>query len=105
MNGTCDTLQRNLFTPSVDAQYEAFHAAHPDVYRFFRDAARKLQASGIRHYGIAALFELVRWHYYMERMDDDFKINNNLKPIYARRLMEQEPELRGFFELRERKVA
>jgi len=47
----------------------------------------------------------VRWHMEIEtRSDDGFKINNDFSSRYARRIMEQEPDLKGFFVTRRLEV-
>lgn len=90
---------------SIQERFEDFHAANPRIYdllvRFARDAKR----AGRRQYGIAAIFERVRWHIYIEtQRDDDFKLNNDYRSRYARMIMDREPDLAEFFELRELKT-
>jgi hypothetical protein len=36
----------------------------------------------------------------VETTDAEWKLNNNWTPYYARKLMANEPELKGFFEIR-----
>ena len=79
-----------------------YHAAHPGVYDLLVSLARCCRASGMTQYGIASLFERVRWHYHVDYGEGDFKLNNNHKAFYARMIMEREPDLRGFFETRDR---
>jgi hypothetical protein len=47
--------------------------------------------------------EVVRFHRALETTDPDFKLNNNYSSRYARILMDEEPELAGFFQTRELK--
>lgn len=90
-----DTLGSPLW-----ARFRVFHAANPDVYRELVVLARLAQARGRRRYGIKALFEVLRWARAATNSADEFKLNNNLAPYYARQIMENEPALAGFFELR-----
>jgi hypothetical protein len=62
-----------------------------------------LKRKGWNHYGIKAIVEVVRFHRALETTDPDFKLNNNYSSRYARILMDQEPELAGFFQTRELK--
>ena len=98
-------LQAHLFQPSIEAAFLEFHAENPDVYRELRTLAHSLKAAGRSHYGIKALYEVVRFHRALQTTDDHFKLNNNFTALYARMLMEQEPDLVGFFELRQRTAA
>ena len=82
-------------------KFEEFHRDNPHVYVELRKLAFKLVDRGWEHYGIMALWNVVRFHRHMETIaDDGFKLNNNHTPFYARRLMENEPGLGDFFETR-----
>lgn len=87
-----------------DCRFSEFHRENPDVYRELVKLARKLRDRGHAHYGIGALFEVVRFHRALETTDAVYKLNNNHRSRYARLIMEQEPDLRGFFETRELKT-
>lgn len=73
------------------------------MYAKLRKLALELQRKGHKHYGINGLCEVVRWHHALETTGE-FKLNNNHRPYYARMLMEKEPALEGFFELRNAKA-
>ena len=80
-----------------------FHEANPEVYQELRKLSLDLVDHGRERYGIGGLFEVLRWHRAMRTTDDeqeDFKLNNNYRALYARLLMLVEPRLRGFFETR-----
>jgi len=86
-----------------DAFYD-FHEANPHVYRMLVAMARRLKARGIDHYSIRKLWHVMEWEYIFKvSANSDFKLNNNYTSRYARLIMEQEPDLDGFFEVRERK--
>jgi len=82
-------------------KFKEFHRENPHVYELLRELALDLRDRGHKHYGINSLTEVVRWHHALETTDDDFKLNNNYRPFYARILMDNEPRLAGFFRLRE----
>jgi hypothetical protein len=84
-------------------QFIAFHQANPHIYSTLRSMALKMRREGISHYGMKGLFEVLRWQYALQTKGDPYKLNNNYTALYARLLMEQEPELHGFFETRRRR--
>lgn len=87
----------------ADADWWAFHLANPRVYALLRHYALQAQRAGQR-VGIRAIWERMRWYVQIETHDPtgfDFKLNDHLTSRYARYLMDQEPELRGYFEVRE----
>jgi hypothetical protein len=86
---------------SIQQAFEEFHAAHPEVYEYLVRLAFEAYQRGYRHYGIGALWERMRWHFQIEQnMDEEFKLNNNYRSRYARKIIAQHPELEDFFELR-----
>ncbi len=86
---------------SISARFAEFHAQHPEVYAHLRSLALDLRSRGWRHYGIRSLWERTRWHFQVEReMGEDFVLNDHFPAHYSRKLMEEEPGLHGFFEVR-----
>lgn len=91
---------------TIQERFDIFHASHPDVYAYLVALAFEVKRKGFRRYGIRPLCERVRWHFQIEKdMGEDFKINDHYLSRYARKLMEEHPELDGLFELRELKAA
>lgn len=90
--------------PGAD-EFEAFHAANPDVYSALVALARKftrqIQSGQI---GMQMLIEVLRWQVMVSTTDAEYKINNNHGPHYARLIMRQEPDLDGVFITRRRRV-
>ena len=86
------------------ARFAEYDAANPEVYDALRRFALEAKRAGRTHMGINMLHERVRWYTTIEARMDSFKLNNNWRPFYARKLMEKEPELAGFFELRRSKA-
>lgn len=85
---------------SLWKKFFEFHQQNPAVYEVVR-LARMTRAAGYPQYGIGALWEVARWHINMRTVGDEFKLNNNYRAYYARYIMSREPDLRGFFNLRE----
>lgn len=86
------------------ARFAEYHAANPQIYAALRRFALEAKRAGRERLGMKALFERVRWYTEVEAHGDNFKCNNNYTAHYARLLMEQEPELAGFFETRRAKA-
>ena len=91
---------------TIEAHFWEFHDNHPEVYREIVRRARQLKQKGFTHYGIKGIIEVVRWHFATTGPDAaGFKINNNFSSRYARLVEAHEPDLTGFFELRELRAA
>jgi len=80
-----------------------FHKSHPEVYDFFCNAAVQARMKGYSKIGARLLIERVRWECYIERKRENYKINNNNFPFYARIFVLNHPEYDGFFEFRKLK--
>lgn len=81
-------------------RFEQFHAAHPDVYDRLATHARKWKRRHPHRQSIAMLFEVLRYEEGLSTTGDPFKLDNSLRPFYARLLMDREPDLAGLFETR-----
>ena len=92
------------FVSPLERAFQEFHEKNPGVYSEIRDAALDLKRAGRDVYGIKSLIEVVRWHRNITTRGDEFKINNNYAPYYARLIMSREPELEGFFNLRAQRI-
>jgi hypothetical protein len=90
--------------PSLQARFEAWLAT-PDgqaMYGHIRTRALRLYDRGWRHFGIAALWEAARYDQALAVGPDaeGYRANNSFRSRLARRLMEDDPVLEGFFETR-----
>lgn len=64
--------------------------------------ARMLRSRGLKHYGMKAVFESIRFDWHIGLLGDgEYRLNNNHTSLLARRLMSHYSDLRGFFETRE----
>jgi hypothetical protein len=94
------------YTPgqTISQRFEVFHECNPQVYQALRQMALGMRKRGRKHYGMKGLFEKLRFDHAMQTVgDESFKLNNNYTALYARLLMESEPQLAGFFETRQRR--
>lgn len=84
-----------------DAEFQAFHRANPHIFEALRAKALEAKQNGLRTFGMKALVEDIRWDPKVRTSGKPWKLNNNHTAAYARLLMEETPELRGFFRLRD----
>lgn len=86
---------------TIQEEFEEFHRANPDVYNYLVSESRLAKAMGHEKLGIQMLWERLRWEVFIVRKADaTYKLSNNHTSRYARRIMEQEPDLAGFFMLK-----
>ena len=90
---------------SIQQRFNLFHRENPHVYQAIRTLALSMKRKGHATWSIKAIFEILRWSYAMTTTDQDFKLPNDYHSRYARLVMDQEPELEGFFETRELRAA
>ena len=82
-----------------------FHIYNPIVWTLFVKYTLDRINKGFKHYSVNGIFERLRWDTYnfadpAWSGEPDFKINNNFRPLYAKRFMEIYPEHSGFFRTR-----
>lgn len=70
-------------------EFEKFHADNPEVYRLFCYFTIQVINAGHSKYSAEAIFNQIRWYTTVETRGDDFKINNDYKPYYSRKFMEE----------------
>jgi hypothetical protein len=81
-----------------------YHKQHPQVWDMFVDFTNDRIKRGFKNYSAYAIFERIRWE--TDAADsadpdaDEFVLNNNYRPFYARWFMENFPEYEGFFRIR-----
>lgn len=89
---------------SLQDKFEKFDAENPHVYQLYRKFAAEAVDSGMKKLSISLVTERVRWEAkIVTRSDDNFKINNNHRAFYARKL-NQEPLFKDKFIIREQSV-
>jgi hypothetical protein len=97
------------YTPGKGLQerFEAFDAAHPEVYeeivRLARTMLTKKKQHKIKYLSMAMIFEYMRMQFVFESRHDrePYKLSNDFRSRYARKIMEQCPEFDGAFKLRD----
>lgn len=86
----------------IQLKFEAFAEDNPQVLVELVRLARQLKDRGHERHSIKCLFEVLRYNHAMNTQDrnTEFKLNNNYTSHYARLIMNQYPDLDGFFALR-----
>ena len=97
-----------LFQPTqkvtkLKAQWEACKKRNPSLIPELARLAREMKTYGHKRYSIDGLFHILRWETRAETGDLGLKMKNNYTAFAARDLMDQYPELKGFFQLRTQK--
>lgn len=89
----------------LEERFWRFHVENPDVFETLVKLARQAKAAGQTKYGVAALFEVMRWQHAMEkRPGEPFKLCNGYRAFYARLVMSSCADLAGFFDIREQRA-
>jgi len=97
-------VQSNFnFRKPLQERFEKFHSENPHVYQTLVFMCKQYQGRDHKDkLGARALVEALRWDWRMRttRDQDQPKINNDYSALYARLIMESEPDLEGIFEIR-----
>ena len=88
---------------TIQERFELFHAANPHVLNLLVALARQMKSRGRKRVGIGMLYEVLRWNYYQSTDDptSDYKLCNNYRSRYARKIMADNPDLDKFITFRE----
>jgi hydrogenase maturation factor len=86
----------------IEQAFIEFDTQNPEVYKQLVRLARQWRAAGKAKLGIKTLFEKLRWEWHVAGLTDSegYKLNNNFTALYARKIMKNEPDLDGLFEIR-----
>lgn len=87
---------------TIQERFLSFHALNPWVYDDLVTLAREAKYDkGYQRGSIDALSQVLRWQRHRPTTGEKWKLYDHYRSRYARLIMEQEPDLEGFFELRE----
>jgi hypothetical protein len=85
----------------LQAAFEKFDGGNPHVWDYFVRFAFEAIERGHKRLSTKLIIERIRWEVYMTTAsDDDFKINNNHAPYYARKWRIKFPVYAAFFTIR-----
>ena len=97
-------LFASTFQPVTQDAFDAYDTENPAIYVKLAEFALQAHHAGATHIGIGMLYERLRWYTKVEARDDTYKVNNNYRAFYARKLMRDFPVLEGIFETRTSKA-
>ncbi len=93
--------QASLFDLSIQERFEAYDAAHPEVYAELVAAATRLRQKGRQRFGVRTIWERMRWTLEVEKDGgEQYTFNDHYTSRYVRTLLAEHPEFEGMFELR-----
>lgn len=82
----------------IELEFQEFHAKNPEVYEKIVKLCLDMKSRGVTHWSVSAAYEIIRYFGVISvDRQEEYKLPNNLRPYYARMIMEQEKELAGFF--------
>jgi hypothetical protein len=82
-------------------RFEQFHEMNPHVYAHLVQLATEwIDATGKTVCGITLIYNKARWDLAVKTAGDEFELNNDYAPFYARMIMWNEPDLAGLFHRR-----
>jgi hypothetical protein len=85
----------------IEDQAKAFIIKHPRAWDLFVTFTLGAINKGFKTYSAYAICERMRWEMsFNQATPEEFKLNNNYRPYFARWFMEQYPEHEGFFRVR-----
>lgn len=80
---------------TLQQRFEAFDAANPHVFVALEALAQDWFDAGHSSLGISMLFETLRWQAGIQTRGDAYRLNNDFRSRYARRLIEAHPSWDG----------
>jgi hypothetical protein len=93
---------------TIQEAFEAYHAANPHVYVYFKKLALKAIKIGKKKVSFKLIMNVIRWEIYLKTheptplpSDKTFKINDAYGSRYARLFVRDYPHLEKYIELRE----
>jgi hypothetical protein len=83
--------------------FERYDRSNPHIWKAFVKYAKQAKDKGFKNYSANGIFEIIRWHTNLEG-NDNYKVSNNYRPDYARKMMREFPEFEGFFRVKQLKA-
>jgi hypothetical protein len=85
---------------TLPEQFEAFHTRNPQVFDVLLRLAQEAIGRGRKRLSIKYLYELARMDDELVTDGKPFKLSNSYTAFYARRLIQETPELANYLQLR-----
>lgn len=74
-----------------------------EICDLFEKLALQVHQQGFTRYSADAVLHRIRWHFHVDQGNREFKANDHWTAPLARWFLGKHPDLKGFFELRERR--
>ena len=85
---------------SLRDAFTEFHNDNPKVYQAFEKEAFRAIKAGRKKLSAKLILNFIRWNYFIESTDENFKINDGFQSYYGRLFMELHPDHADKFETR-----
>lgn len=83
-----------------EIEFAEYNRLNPQVWVWFDRLVRYTISKGCKHTSAYLIFEQIRWETGVETQGDEWKVNNNHRPYYARLWMDMNPEYEGYMYVR-----
>lgn len=93
---------------SISQSFEQFHKDNPSIYSYFCSYALDWIKTGAKKISAKQIIGRIRWHLDVETKGEEaksYKINDIMSSRYARKFIEDNPDYKEYFELRELRTA
>lgn len=85
---------------TIQERFENFDNKNPMVWALFKQQVQKAISKGKTKLSAKTIIGFIRWNLTLATTGDEFKINDIFTSRYARKYIEQFPEHKEVFELR-----
>ena len=80
--------------------FKEYHRNNPHIYKAFCRFALEAGRAGRTRFAAMMVIQRIRWYTQVETKGDEFKINNNYAPAYARLFARDRPRMATLFKMR-----
>jgi hypothetical protein len=92
----------NTVVDAIAEKFKEFDLENPIVYTEIVKLVTAAHDSGVKRLGIATIFEVMRYNMAVRTTGDQYKLNNNFRAMYVRKLISEYPQFTDMFETRQR---
>jgi hypothetical protein len=85
---------------TIKAEVDEFDSANPEVCQLFVRFTFEAPPSRATRFSVDSVAERIRWFFNIKTRGGEFKLNNNLRPFYARKWAREFPGFAELFETR-----